>query len=228
MALIHQIKIRELKPDRLKFDAPDNVEFLNTLKNIIKYEVPSLAVHEVIIDENNTGYSPGFLAKRIMLMPILSHNVSLYRELGTFPNDIMPDQDPTTGAILVCRVFNPKDAIDNLMVSSFDFQPLNPNDPIPIGEKIDIMPLRPGEEIKVRAIIRRGTGNMDINFSPVGISIFTPNTGSNDYAKLKDWDRSNPWAYTFEFDTKGTMPVLDIYHRALKIYAQKYPCITRT
>lgn len=228
MALIHQIKIRELSVNKLKFDAPNNIEFLNSLKDIIKYEVPSLAVHEVIIDENNTGYSPGFLAKRIMMMPILSHNVNYYRQLGTFPNDVMPDKDSTTGAILICQVFNPKDAIDNLMVSSYDFQPMNPNDPIPIGDKIDILPLRPGEEIKVRAIIRRGTGSMDINFSPVGISIFTPNTGSNDYAKLKDWDRSNPWTYVFEFDTKGTIPAIDIYQQALKIYAGKYPCVTRS
>ena len=179
--LMKHFRIKEFTDDGMTFDAPDNVPFLNDLKNTIKYGVPSLAVDKVIIVENNTTYSSGFLAQRLMLVPIISTNMQQYKMIGEYPEEVSPDQDGSTGSILYLDMQNngQTQSREPIWITTNDLTPQRPGDPVPIGDPITIMPLKLGQRIKLRAIVRKGIGKLNSRYSPVSISIFGPNTGSD-------------------------------------------------
>lgn len=228
-----QRRIREATPRKMVFDAPDDVRELNRLKNIIQYEVPTLAIDQVIVSKNNTTLSNEILAHRIMMIPIASQQASRFKMVTECDLTIMPDVDPSCGSYLTLSVRNPPENQDYRLVTSYDLIPDSSDDPQPIGETFEIMPLRPGEELQLICIVRKGTGQLDVKFSPVSISIFGPNTsplsgaGSQRSQDLSTWKRQGLWPWTFEFESRGPLTAHEIYRQAERIFLGKnYPCNT--
>ena len=226
---MENFRFRRITDTSMVFDTRNDVLFNNTFKNILKREVPSLAIDQVIIEKNNTTFSNEILAFRIMMIPILSDQLHRFKTLDECNVSEMPKDDPTCGSILNLHVYNnPKiNKNEHINVTSYDLIPDFSDDPQPIGQPLIIMPLNPNEEIKLQCIVRKGTGKHNVRYSPVSIAIFQNNTGSWKDEDLKNWQDTDPWPWTFEFETRQTRSPIDVFRDAMRIIAGKnYPCIS--
>ena len=221
---MEKFRLQKVTAKTLTFIAQDDVKALNRFKDVVKYDVPSLAIDQVIVEENNTTYSNEFLAHRLMQMPIVSTSMHRFKMLNECDMNILPDQDPTCGSLLTLDVDN-QSKTEFRKVTSLDLIPLNPGDPQPIGDVFEIMPLKYGERLKLKAIVRKGTGRIHVKFSPVSISIYGPNTGSMDNKDLAQWNRKSPWPWVFELETIDTLPAIQVFRLAETIYMENYPCL---
>eukprot|EP00890_Picochlorum_soloecismus_P006604 jgi/Picsp_1/769/NSC_04258-R1_dna-directed rna polymerase ii subunit rpb3-a len=154
-----------------------DVSIANALRRVILAEVPTIAIELVEIEKNTTVLNDEFLAHRLGLIPLVSvdvHNMKTIYEAG----DDEEVQDVVFTLDVSCQTE------DTLNVTSDDLV-LDPGYPrvAPIGyhdrydtsrqEKgILIVKMRKGQELKLRAIARKGIGKDHAKWQPVATAVF--------------------------------------------------------
>jgi DNA-directed RNA polymerase II subunit RPB3 len=180
------VRIRDIKDDVLKFELRDtDASIANALRRIMIAEVPTLAIDLVEIETNSSVLNDEFLAHRLGLIPIVSDRameMRLSRDCDACDGD---------GRCEYCSIefhLSVKCTGDQTLdVTSFDLQSSD-SSVVPAdcagraGEMgsyesseqrgILIVKLRKGQELKLRAIARKGIGKDHAKWSPAATVTF--------------------------------------------------------
>lgn len=180
------VRIRDIKDDVLKFELRDtDASIANALRRIMIAEVPTLAIDLVEIESNSSVLNDEFLAHRLGLIPIVSDRameMRLSRDCDACDGD---------GRCEYCSIefhLSVKCTGDQTLdVTSLDLVSSDPSI-IPVdaaGRAADmggfesndtrgilIVKLRKGQELKLRAIARKGIGKDHAKWSPAATVTF--------------------------------------------------------
>eukprot|EP00271_Cylindrocystis_brebissonii_P009066 TRINITY_DN23682_c0_g1_i1.p1 TRINITY_DN23682_c0_g1~~TRINITY_DN23682_c0_g1_i1.p1 ORF type:complete len:305 (+),score=48.52 TRINITY_DN23682_c0_g1_i1:708-1622(+) len=173
------IKVREIRDDFLKFELRDtDCSVANVLRRVMIAEVPTIAIDLVEIEANSTVCGDEFLAHRLGLVPLVSDEAMEMR----FSRDC--DQCDGDGPCQFCAVefkLSVKcTGDDTLQVTSKDLMsssqtcvPVDCRDGYDNEERgILLVKLRRGQELKLRAIARKGLGKDHAKWAPAATVMF--------------------------------------------------------
>eukprot|EP00897_Mesotaenium_endlicherianum_P000270 jgi/Mesen1/10243/ME000774S09586 len=177
-----RVKVRDIKDDYMKFELSEtDVSIANVLRRVILAEVPTIAIDLVEIANNTTVLNDEFLAHRLGMIPLVSDSamdMKLSRDCDACDGD---------GACPYCAVeFNLHVKCmgdDTLDVTSLDLvsstDSIIPVDQRPSADSyqqeqkgILIVKLRKGQELKLRALARKGIGKDHAKWSPAATVTF--------------------------------------------------------
>ncbi|KAL6979483.1 DNA-directed RNA polymerases II, IV and V subunit 3 [Sarracenia purpurea var. burkii] len=178
-----KVKIRELKDDYCKFELRDtDASMANALRRVMIAEVPTIAIDLVEIEVNSSVLNDEFIAHRLGLIPLTSDRAMSMR----FSRDC--DACDGDGQCEFCSVeFHLRAKCINdqtLDVTSKDLYSSDhtvvPVDFSDSGSGIDtpeqrgiiIVKLRRGQELRLRAIARKGIGKDHAKWSPAATVTF--------------------------------------------------------
>jgi DNA-directed RNA polymerase II subunit RPB3 len=177
-----RVKIRELKDDYAKFELRDtDASMANALRRVMISEVPTIAIDLVEIEVNSSVLNDEFLAHRLGLIPLTSEKAMSMR----FSRDC--DACDGDGQCEFCSVeFHLRSKCLNdqtLDVTSKDLYSSDHNVvPVDFGDSgldtnteskgIIIVKLRRGQELRLRAIARKGIGKDHAKWSPAATVTF--------------------------------------------------------
>nr|VDC96046.1 unnamed protein product [Brassica rapa] len=177
-----KVKIRELKDDYAKFELRDtDVSMANALRRVMISEVPTVAIDLVEIEVNSSVLNDEFIAHRLGLIPLTSERAMSMR----FSRDC--DACDGDGQCEFCSVefrLSAKCVTDQTLdVTSKDLYSADPTvTPVDFGDSsgadsseqrgIIIVKLRRGQELKLRAIARKGIGKDHAKWSPAATVTF--------------------------------------------------------
>ncbi|GMJ06841.1 hypothetical protein like AT2G15430 [Hibiscus trionum] len=177
-----KIKIRELKDDYAKFELRDtDASMANALRRVMIAEVPTIAIDLVEIEVNSSVLNDEFIAHRLGLIPLTSERAMSMR----FSRDC--DACDGDGQCEFCSVeFHLRakcmsdqtlDVTSNDLYSSdHTVVPVNFTDSGGYDSTeqrgIIIVKLRRGQELRLRAIARKGIGKDHAKWSPAATVTF--------------------------------------------------------
>ncbi|PSS26118.1 DNA-directed RNA polymerases II, IV and V subunit 3 like [Actinidia chinensis var. chinensis] len=178
-----KVKIRELKDDYCKFELRDtDASMANALRRVMIAEVPTIAIDLVEIEVNSSVLNDEFIAHRLGLIPLTSERAMSMR----FSRDC--DACDGDGQCEFCSVeFHLRAKCINdqtLDVTSKDLYSSDhtvvPVDFSDSGSAMDtpeqrgiiIVKLRRGQELRLRAIARKGIGKDHAKWSPAATVTF--------------------------------------------------------
>ncbi|WOG94774.1 hypothetical protein DCAR_0314071 [Daucus carota subsp. sativus] len=174
------VKIRDLKNDYAKFELRDtDASIANALRRVMISEVPTIAIDLVEIEANTSVLNDEFIAHRLGLIPLTSDramSMRLSRDCDACDGD---------GECEFCSVelhLSVKCVGEqHLEVTSDDLIPSDHN-VVPVGYSgpgdsepkrgIVIVKLNRGQELKLRAIARKGIGKDHAKWSPAATVTF--------------------------------------------------------
>ncbi|GAB4852937.1 DNA-directed RNA polymerases II, IV and V subunit 3 [Ancistrocladus abbreviatus] len=139
-----RVKIRELRDDYMKFELRDtDSSMANALRRVMIAEVPTVAIDLVEIEVNSSVLNDEFIAHRLGLIPLTSERAMSMR----FSRDC--DACDGDGQCEYCSV-------------EFHLR----------ARGIIIVKLRRGQELRLRAIARKGIGKDHAKWSPAATVTF--------------------------------------------------------
>jgi len=204
-------------------DANDKMTFIlrnadtsiaNSLRRIMIAEVPTITIDLVFFEANSTCLHDEFLAHRLGLIPLTSFSVDSFQ----LPNDCSCaegcDNCRVEYRLSVTCTEDQRDVTtqDLQLVSNHEFvKPVDVTKPDPNEPKIVIVKLRKGQELKLRAIAKKGFGKLHAKWSPTSCVTyrFEPDIRINQilmdelrFEQRKEWVNSCPTqVYRFDSDT---------------------------
>ncbi|KAK7400737.1 hypothetical protein VNO78_12028 [Psophocarpus tetragonolobus] len=181
-ARMPRVKIRELKDDYAKFELRDtDPSIANALRRVMIAEVPTIAIDLVEIEVNSSVLNDEFIAHRLGLIPLTSERAMSMR----FSRDC--DACDGDGQCEFCSVefhLRVKCMTDQTLdVTSKDLYSSDPS-VIPVdfsdpsatesseNRGVIIVKLRRGQELRLRAIARKGIGKDHAKWSPAATVTF--------------------------------------------------------
>eukprot|EP01018_Ginkgo_biloba_P003031 Gb_13889 [translate_table: standard] len=180
------VRIREMKDDYLKFELKNtDASIANALRRIMIAEVPTISIDLVEIENNSSVLNDEFIAHRLGLIPLTSERAMEMR----FSRDCDAcDGDGQCDYCSVEFVLQVKCESDQTLdVTSFDLtssdERVCPVDAVARASDttgfdasehrgIIIVKLRRGQELKLRAIARKGIGKDHAKWSPAATVTF--------------------------------------------------------
>ncbi|KGN61343.1 DNA-directed RNA polymerases II, IV and V subunit 3 [Cucumis sativus] len=179
-----KVKIRELRDDYAKFELRDtDASMANALRRVMIAEVPTIAIDLVEIEVNSSVLNDEFIAHRLGLIPLTSERAMSMR----FSRDC--DACDGDGQCEFCSVefhlrakCHSDQTLDvtskDLYSSDHTVVPVDFSDSAAAtGEALDtkgiiIVKLRRGQELRLRAIARKGIGKDHAKWSPAATVTF--------------------------------------------------------
>jgi len=218
-----KIEIVEIKNDVIKFMlTKTDISVANALRRVMISEVPTIAIDLVEIENNTSVLHDEFIAHRLGLIPLRSAKVDRFN----YTRDCnCSDRCPECSVELTLNVSCRDEA--ELAVTSSDLRSDDPDVvPVDSGQEQDmeiahhqqdtrpgilIVKLRKGQEIKLKAIAKKGVGKEHAKWSPsCGTTYaFEPDIRINhdamdllDARQKQEWVKSCPkGVYGYEEDT---------------------------
>eukprot|EP00249_Psilotum_nudum_P016523 c25863_g1_i1 orf=638-1615(-) len=182
------VRIREMKDDYLKFELRNtDPSIANALRRVILAEVPTIAIDLVEIEMNSSVLTDEFIAHRLGLIPLVSDRAMEMR----FSRDC--DACDGDGSCTFCSIeftLHVKCTSDQTLdVTSHDLRTTGQSEVVPVDcaglnddapfsddtleqRGILIVKLRRGQELKLRAIARKGIGKDHAKWSPAATVTF--------------------------------------------------------
>ncbi|KAK9077190.1 hypothetical protein SSX86_005526 [Deinandra increscens subsp. villosa] len=179
-----KVKIRELKDDYVKFELRESdVSMANALRRVMIAEVPTIAIDLVEIEVNSSVLNDEFIAHRLGLIPLTSERAMSMR----FSRDC--DACDGDGQCEFCSVeFHLRAKCINDQTLDVTSKDLYSSDhtvvPVEFSDAgtgyenpedqrgITIVKLRKGQELRLRAIARKGIGKDHAKWSPAATVTF--------------------------------------------------------
>ncbi|XP_057963688.1 DNA-directed RNA polymerases II, IV and V subunit 3-like [Malania oleifera] len=177
-----KVKIREVKDDYMKFELRDtDASMANALRRVMLAEVPTIAIDLVEIEVNSSVLNDEFIAHRLGLIPLTSDRAMSMR----FSRDC--DACDGDGQCEFCSVeFHLQARCINDQTLDVTSKDLYSSDstvvPVDFSDSsgfdsseqrgIIIVKLRRGQELRLRAIARKGIGKDHAKWSPAATVTF--------------------------------------------------------
>jgi DNA-directed RNA polymerase II subunit RPB3 len=205
-----KLRVRKLTHDYCEFVlSQTDVSVANALRRVMIAEVPTIAIDLVEIENNTTVLNDEFLAHRLGLVPLLSTKANIMKR----PFEATEDDD----LVDITFTLDVKCTTDQtLSVTTNDLQ-LDPfhEDVKPVHYKsqtdekpIVLVKMRKNQELKLRAMARKGIGKDHAKWIPVATAVFQymPVIKINDRLmdqltekEKEDWCKSDP-SGTFRYN----------------------------
>lgn len=172
------VEILELKEDRIVFAlSKTDLSMANALRRVIIAETPTMAVDFLDMKVNTSVLNDEFIAHRIGLIPLVSHNEDQF----VYGRDCdCPDFCPKCAVLFQLDVTNK--TTENIDVTSNDLRNVSPTEKqkevVPFSghdeddEPILLAKLGPGSQLKFSAIAKKGFGKEHAKFQPCSICTF--------------------------------------------------------
>eukprot|EP00878_Enallax_costatus_P012481 GHUV01013034.1.p1 GENE.GHUV01013034.1~~GHUV01013034.1.p1 ORF type:complete len:258 (+),score=49.37 GHUV01013034.1:227-1000(+) len=170
-----KINVRKLEDDYAEFELFDtDVSVANALRRIMIAEVPTIAIDLVEFDNNTSVLNDEFLAHRLGLIPLTSQYAPM---LG------LPFEAVSESADIEFLLHVKCTEGRSLEVTDLDLMPKDPTIPVvPVSQELRrtsesvkpvvIAKLGRNQEIKLKAIARKGIGKDHAKWIPVATAVF--------------------------------------------------------
>lgn len=205
------INIRKIEPYYCEFVLSNtDISVANALRRVMIAEVPTVAIDLVEIENNTTVLNDEFIAHRLGLIPLKSDVAHQMKR----PFEITDDSD-FTEVTLELNIKCTQDATqyvttDDLILDPYcpDIKPINYQNH-DAEKPIVIVKMRKGQELKLRAVARKGIGKDHAKWIPVATAVFQylPEIRINQAisddmtdAEKEEWCKSDP-SCTFKFNS---------------------------
>mmetsp|Transcript_18151 Transcript_18151/g.39084 ORF Transcript_18151/g.39084 Transcript_18151/m.39084 type:complete len:304 (-) Transcript_18151:474-1385(-) len=203
------LRIRKLTQTECEFYLSNtDVSVANAIRRVIIAEVPTIAIDLVEITGNTTVLSDEFLAHRLGLIPLVSDFASQMKR----PFEVTDEHDLSD----IVFTLDVKCTSDNTIYVTSDDLILDPNYPEvkPVNYRdgnekpIVIVKMRKGQELRLKAIARKGIGKDHAKWIPVATASFQymPDIHINESAmtemteqEKEEWCKSDP-SGTFKYN----------------------------
>ncbi|KAF7840793.1 DNA-directed RNA polymerases II, IV and V subunit 3-like [Senna tora] len=168
--LIPSWKVLQSYYSFLVFELEGTTEsFVRVLWRIMKMEVPTIAINDVVIETNSSSLSDTFLIQRLTLIPLISELANLMYYSTDCPNCNGQGHCRRCSVEfrLTAKCIAPGQTLD---VTSKDLITSDPSVvPFDFFEPTGspIVKLQPGEELTLKAIARKGIGKNRVKWSPL-------------------------------------------------------------
>ncbi len=147
---------------------------LNALRRAILTEVPTLAVHDVIIHMNTSVLYDEELALRLSLIPLKVDPKDI-DVLGKCRNIERLDLSELTDCTARLRLKKKNTTKDKIItVYAKDLEPIDKKSVRPVYENIPIVKLGPGQEVDIEIIAKVGKGKDHAKWMPVSTLGYKP------------------------------------------------------
>ncbi|CAJ2650287.1 unnamed protein product [Trifolium pratense] len=183
-ARMPRVKIRELKDDYMKFELRDtDASVANALRRVMISEVPTVAIDLVEIEVNSSVLNDEFIAHRLGLIPLTSERamgMRFSRDCDACDGDGQCEYCSVEFHLRVkCMTDSTLDVTSKDLYSSdhtvvpVDFSAADSSSvETSDGRGIIIVKLRKGQELRLRAIARKGIGKDHAKWSPAATVTF--------------------------------------------------------
>lgn len=159
-----QIRVKKITRDQLTFSLTQTDRSLvNALRRVIISETPTLAIDTVEIEVNTSVMHDEFLAHRLGLIPIVSDNIE---QISATEDCACQDYCSRCSFEMSLAVTAINEPIE---VTSFDLKSSS-NIRAVMTAPILLAKLHPGQEIRLRAFVRKGLGKTHAKWSPAVVS----------------------------------------------------------
>lgn len=174
-------------------------QYVNALRRIALSEVPTMAIDDIVIQENSSVMHDEALAHRLGLIPIRT-------ELNRFVRASDCDCKSSLGCTK-CRVMLYLDAEAKEKSRPVLSGELNSEDDYvkPSNPDIPIIVLAPGQRLKLEAYARLGTGKMHAKWQPVSVAV------------VKEGSTGDREDYVLELEPVGSLKSSEVLFEALRI-----------
>ncbi|VFQ66614.1 unnamed protein product [Cuscuta campestris] len=176
-----KIKIREVRDDYMKFELREtDASIANALRRVMIAEVPTIAIDLVEIECNSTVLNDEFLAHRLGLIPLTSEramSMRFSRDCDACDGDGQCEYCSVEFYLRVkCLADQTLDVTSkDLLSSDHTVVPVDYSDSASGNSEskgIIIVKLRRGQELRLRAIARKGIGKDHAKWSPAATVTF--------------------------------------------------------
>uniref|UniRef100_A0A7S0YE55 Plastid-encoded RNA polymerase subunit alpha n=1 Tax=Polytomella parva TaxID=51329 RepID=A0A7S0YE55_9CHLO len=170
-----KIHIRELDHDYCEFELTGvDPSYVNALRRVMIAGVPTIAIDLVEICNNTSVLNDEFIAHRLGLIPLLSHQVDKMK----FPYELEDDFNVTSIDFelqVTCDAERMKVTSNDLKVCSesdwvSEVVPIDYEDPK--KKPIVICKLGKGQKLHIKAVAKKGTGKDHAKWCPVATAVF--------------------------------------------------------
>lgn len=159
-----QVKMISRTENTLQFDLINcHPSIANTLRRIMISKVPTMAIHEVQVYENNTVFPDEYIAHKLGLIPLMvdAQNFKFLSDEENFTN------------VLNFKIEKTNNTDSNSLLTSDDikFVPVEGQEYFDVHFKPNVMicKMAPGNEIKMTLKATKGTGEVHAKWSPVSL-----------------------------------------------------------
>ncbi|GAM20367.1 hypothetical protein SAMD00019534_035420, partial [Acytostelium subglobosum LB1] len=170
-----QLEILEINNDNMSFVLSNtDISVANALRRVMIAEVPTMAIDLVEFEANNSVLVDEFIAHRLGLIPLTSHKVDSFKYTRDCDCPERCDQCSVEFRLNVRCNDNILDVTSNHLISQNDnVVPIttDSNDGRP-GDAIPIVKLRAGQEVRLRAIAKKGVGKEHAKWSPACVATY--------------------------------------------------------
>ncbi|KAK5583763.1 hypothetical protein RB653_005362 [Dictyostelium firmibasis] len=171
-----ELEILEIKNDSIIFILSNtDISVANALRRVMIAEVPTMCIDLVEFESNNSVLCDEFIAHRLGLIPLVSDSVDKFCYTRDCSCSDRCDQCSVELKLNVkCTENRPRD------VTSSDLLSQN-NSVIPVSsqaassnneQEIPIVKLRKGQELRLRAIAKKGVGKEHAKWSPSCVATY--------------------------------------------------------
>lgn len=163
-----RIYIRTQDKDHMTFHLSSaSPRIANTLRRAMMNDIPTMAMDHVIIEENTSMIHDEWLARKMGLIPLVSSGINSV-------HDPCPFSEKGCDACTVTFQLHVKCDTPWCWVTSHDVTPVSDSTVVPVRYESDehgipIAVLSQGQEIKLTAMARKGTGQDHAKWRPVTV-----------------------------------------------------------
>eukprot|EP01087_Luapelamoeba_hula_P003022 TRINITY_DN12854_c0_g1_i1.p1 TRINITY_DN12854_c0_g1~~TRINITY_DN12854_c0_g1_i1.p1 ORF type:complete len:307 (+),score=51.07 TRINITY_DN12854_c0_g1_i1:56-976(+) len=204
-----KIEIIELKRNSMTFVlSKTDTSVANALRRVMISEVPTMAIDLVEIENNSSVLNDEFIAHRLGLIPLTSHKAEDFQYTRDCTcHEKCPECSVELRLDVVCRD-DECDVLSTVLVSQDErvvpvLLPATEDEDSQEGDGILIAKLRKGQEIKLKAIAKKGVGKEHAKWQPTcGTAYqFEPDIRINE-ARLDELDARSKEEWALSCPTK--------------------------
>ena len=167
-------KIIQVGDNYMEFYLEDvETHILNAVRRAILTEVPTLAIHEVIIHQNTSSLYDEVIAHRLAMIPLIvdKEEIDLLGECSCRNPTIEKCYKCTARLRLAAKNYRKKKIIT---IYAKDIKPVDKKTVRPVIGDVPILKLGPGQEIEIEMIAKVGRGKDHAKWQPTSTLGYKP------------------------------------------------------
>jgi len=176
-----ELEILEIKNDSITFILSNtDISVANALRRVMIAEVPTMSIDLVEFEANNSVLCDEFIAHRLGLIPLISEEVNRFNYTRDCSCSERCDNCSVEFRLHVkCTDDKARDVTSSDLISQNDMvipvssaQSINNTTPDRLEQEIPIVKLRKGQELKLKAIAKKGVGKEHAKWIPSCVATY--------------------------------------------------------